>query len=116
MAKTNAETLKSEKVISLKKCALIVGKKKWSETWWMVYTASKSGRQCPKTCTVLFQKQIWEISSSRWFYYKNVSRRTVRWMPNCANFYPSSIMESYFSTWNSSLFSIFCLPSQSAEN
>ena len=30
-----------------------------------------------ETCRVLFQKQIWEISVSSWFYYKNLSRCTV---------------------------------------
>jgi len=28
---------------------------------------------------ILFQKQIWEISVSGWFYYKNLSRCTVTW-------------------------------------
>ena len=32
-----------------------------------------------ETCRVLFQKYIWEISASRWFYYKNLSRCTVTW-------------------------------------
>ena len=35
-----------------------------------------------ETCRVLFQKWIWEISASHWFYY-NISRCTVLWMPNC---------------------------------
>jgi len=34
-----------------------------------------------ETCRVLFQKN-WEISASRWFYYKNISRCTIRWMSN----------------------------------
>jgi len=33
-----------------------------------------------ETCTVLFQKWIWEISASGWFYYKNISRCMVLWM------------------------------------
>ena len=32
--------------------------------WWWTENLSE-------TCRVLFQKQIWEISASRWFYYKN---------------------------------------------
>jgi len=32
------------------------------------------------TCRVLFQKSIWKISASIWFYYKNfVTRWTVTW-------------------------------------
>ena len=36
-------------------------------------------RTVRKTCRVLFQKQIWEISASSWFYYKDLSRCTVTW-------------------------------------
>ena len=36
------------------------------DSWWWTETLSK-------TCRVLFQKQIWEISASRRFYYKNTS-------------------------------------------
>jgi hypothetical protein len=43
------------------------------DSWWWTENLSK-------TCRVLFQKFIWEISASRWFYYKNVSRCTVLWM------------------------------------
>jgi len=32
-----------------------------------------------ETCRVLFQKYIWEISASSYFYYKNISRSTVIW-------------------------------------
>ena len=32
-----------------------------------------------ETCRVLFQKYIWEITASSWFYYKNLSRCTVTW-------------------------------------
>ena len=32
-----------------------------------------------ETCGFLFRKQIWEISASSWFYYKNLSRWTVTW-------------------------------------
>ena len=35
--------------------------------------------ELPETCRILFQEQIWEISASGWFYYKNVSRYTVSW-------------------------------------
>jgi len=43
--------------------------------WWWTEELSE-------TCRVLFQKQISEISASSWFYYKNLSRCTVTWMPN----------------------------------
>jgi len=32
--------------------------------WWCTEELSK-------TCRVLFQKEIWEISASSWFYYEN---------------------------------------------
>ena len=34
-------------------------------SWWWAENLSE-------TCTVLFKKWIWEISSFRWFYYKNI--------------------------------------------
>jgi hypothetical protein len=46
------------------------------DSWWWTENLSE-------TCKVLFQKQIWEISASRWFYCKNISRCTVLWMSNC---------------------------------
>jgi len=45
------------------------------DSWWRIENLSE-------TCRVLFQKQIREISASRWFYYKNISRCTVLWMSN----------------------------------
>jgi len=44
-------------------------------SWWWTEELSE-------TCRVLFQKQIWEISASSWFYYKNISRCTVTWTSN----------------------------------
>jgi hypothetical protein len=41
-------------------------------SWWWTEELSE-------TCRVLFQKQIWEISASSWFYYNNLSRCTVTW-------------------------------------
>ena len=41
-------------------------------SWWWTEELSE-------TCRVLFQKIIWEIGASRWFYYKNISRCTVLW-------------------------------------
>ena len=41
-------------------------------SWWWTQELSEA-------CRVLFQKQIWEISASSWFYYKNLSRCTVAW-------------------------------------
>ena len=40
--------------------------------WWWTEELSE-------TCRVLFQKYIWVISASIWFYYKNLSRCTVTW-------------------------------------
>jgi len=45
------------------------------DSWWWTEILSE-------TCRVLFQKQIWQISGSRWFYYKNISRCTVLWVSN----------------------------------
>ena len=42
-------------------------------SWWWTGNLSE-------TCRVLFQKKMWEINASRWFYYKNISRCTVLWM------------------------------------
>jgi len=45
-------------------------------SWWWAEELSE-------TCRVLFQKYIWEISASGWFYYKNLSRwYTVSWTSN----------------------------------
>jgi len=40
------------------------------DSWWCA-------EKVPETRRVLFQKYIWEISASRWFYYKNISRCTA---------------------------------------
>jgi len=44
-------------------------------SWWCTEELSE-------TCRVLFQKQIWEISASSWFYYKNLLQYTVTWISN----------------------------------
>ena len=44
-------------------------------SWWWTEELSE-------TCRILFQKQIWEVSASVWFYYKNLSRYTVTWTSN----------------------------------
>jgi len=47
-----------------------------------VYTVKNSWWRTEKlseTCRVLFQKWIWEISASIWFYCKNLSRCAVTW-------------------------------------
>jgi len=44
--------------------------------WWWTEELSETYR------VFFFQKQIWEISASNWFYYKNVSRCTVTWTLN----------------------------------
>ena len=41
-------------------------------SWWWTEELSE-------TCRVLLQKLICEISTSSWFYYKNLSRCTVTW-------------------------------------
>jgi len=54
-----------------------------------VFTAKNSlwwTEELSETCTVLFQKQIWEFSASIWFYYKNISRCTALWMSNSCNY------------------------------
>jgi len=45
------------------------------DSWWWTEKLSE-------TCRVLFQKYIWEINASCWFYNKNISRYTVLWMSN----------------------------------
>jgi len=42
-------------------CCVCTVKNSW---WWT--------EELSETCRVLFQKQIWEISASSWFYYKNI--------------------------------------------
>jgi len=41
-----------------------------NNSWWWTEELSE-------TCRVLFQKWIWEISASSWFYYKNWSQCMV---------------------------------------
>jgi len=41
--------------------------------WVQWKTPDVGQRNCPKHVKVLFQKQIWEISASSWFYYKNMN-------------------------------------------
>jgi len=50
-------------------------------SWWCTEKLSE-------TCRVLLQKQIWEISTSSWFYYKKWSWWTVIWTSN-TRFFPS---------------------------
>jgi len=40
------------------------------DSWWCAEELSE-------TCRVLFQKQIWGIIASRWFYYKNEAPQSV---------------------------------------
>jgi len=47
-------------------------------SWWWTEELSE-------TCRVLFQKQIWEISASGWFYYKNLPLCTVTWTSDSWN-------------------------------
>jgi len=51
-----------------------------------------------ETCRDQFQKQIWEISASHWFYYKNISRCIVLRMSNltfCWWLYGKFVCETY---------------------
>ena len=54
-----------------------------------VYTVLDS-RWCTENLSekrrVLYQKQTWETSGSRWFSYKNTSRCAVLWMSNMRQF------------------------------
>ena len=68
--------------------AVCIVKNSW---WWT--------EELSETCRVLFQKQIWEIGASSWFYYKNLSRCTVTWTSNselkyAAIFFP--VAQPYF--------------------
>ena len=58
----------------------------YTQQWYMSYTFAESSwwwaEELSKTCRILFQKYIWEISASGWFYYKNLSRCTVTWTSN----------------------------------
>jgi len=47
-------------------------------SWWWTEELSR-------TCRVLFQKYIGEISASSWFYYKNLYWCTVTWTSNAHN-------------------------------
>ena len=57
-------------------------------SWWWTEELSETHR-------VLFQKQIWEISASSWFYYKNLSWCTVTWTSNSVNYYLVARRNSY---------------------
>ena len=45
-------------------------------SWWWTEELSE-------TCRILFQKYIWEIGSSSWFFYRNFSRCTVTLSWSC---------------------------------
>jgi len=52
------------------------------KNWWWANELSE-------TCRVLFQKYIWEISASGWFYYKNTTRLNAN---ICCKFLPTSLV------------------------
>ena len=58
-------------------------------TWWCTDELSE-------TCRVLFQKQIWEISASSWFHYKDLSRCTVTWTSKIQASLHSAKNDRYF--------------------
>ena len=62
--------------------------------WWWTEELSE-------TCRVLFQKWIWDISTSSWFYYKNLLRCMVTWTSKSAIgymlmfcFFPKCVLQS----------------------
>ena len=68
-----------------------------------VYTVKNSWwwtEELFETCRILFQKWIWQIGASSWFYYKNISRCTVTWTSD------SEILDASFSI-NLAFFSLF---------
>ena len=57
------------------------------DSWWWTEKLSK-------TCRALFQKSVWEISASRWFYYKNKSS-VLKWMALYLQIYILSIVKMW---------------------
>ena len=45
------------------------------DSWWWT-------EHCPKHVEFYSNSKYWEVSASRWFHYKNMSRCTVLWMSN----------------------------------
>jgi len=46
------------------------------DSWWCT-------EELPETCRFLFQKYIWEISASGWYYYKNkIRKHNCIWVHN----------------------------------
>ena len=62
-----------------------------------------------ETCRVLFQKQIWEISASILFHYKNLSRWTVTWMSNKAISYFIVNLIWLVLWWAWYIFALYCI-------
>ena len=50
-------------------------------SWWWT-------EELYEICRILFQKEIWETSTSGWFYCKNLSRCAVPWMSNYLLHFP----------------------------
>ena len=61
-----------ENIVQPNRPQMTVAVRTVKNSWWCTEKLSE-------TCRVSFQKQIWEISASSWFYYKNLSRCTVTW-------------------------------------
>jgi len=50
----------------------------YTQQWYMSYRFADS----LQACRVFSKNKFWEISTSGWFYYKNLSRCTVTWTSN----------------------------------
>ena len=57
--------------------------------WWWTGELSETRR-------ALFQKWIWEISASSWFYYENLSQCTVSWTSYPPTFVQINISSFFF--------------------
>jgi hypothetical protein len=54
-----------------------------TNSWWWI-------EELFETCRVLFQKEIYEINASIWFYHNNLPRFTVTWTSNVDSAWSSS--------------------------
>jgi len=66
----------------------------YTQQWFMSYTIAVCTvlgswwwtEELSETCRVVFQKYIWEIGASSWFYYMNLSRCTLTCTSNSMYF------------------------------
>jgi len=83
-------------------------------------------RYCPKHVEFYTKNKIWDISASRWFYYKNISWCMILWMSNSTAYCYTHFLsdptryshgkhiEIYFHPANSSVSCLFvyCVPGE----